>query len=100
MSVCNDSGGPSSNCGNPSSTTVSVNGRPRGGLLPMDENWGPVSPYWGIYLMVVDFEAMTAKASLGATSRMENHKASGVGQFSMMVDPQGAAFSMIRPVGM
>ncbi len=76
----------------------SVAGTPRGGILPMDENWGPIPSHWGIYFLVADCEAMTAKAkNLGATARLENHTQPGVGQFSMMVDPQGAAFSLIKP---
>jgi predicted enzyme related to lactoylglutathione lyase len=57
----------------------STDGRARGGLLPMGEEWG-------------------AQATrLGATLRFGPHSAPGVGRFASLADPQGAAFSVITP---
>lgn len=74
----------------------SAGGVPSGGLLPMDGNWQGIPSHWGIYFRVADCDAVIAKAhDLGATLRMGPHDAPGVGRLALMVDPQGAPFSVI-----
>ena len=76
----------------------STDGRARGGLLPMGEEWGAAESLWGIYFMVADCDAAVAQATrLGATLRFGPHSAPGVGRFASLADPQGAAFSVITP---
>ena len=75
----------------------SVGGQPRGGIMPMDEQWQGIPSHWGIYFMVNDCDAMAEKAkSLGATLRHGPFSAPGVGRMAMIADPQGAGFSLIK----
>ena len=75
----------------------SVAGRPSGGLLPMDENWGSIPSHWGIYFKVADCDATIAKAqAMGAKVLMGPHDAPGVGRLAILDDPQGAKFSVIK----
>ena len=81
----------------PTYVEFSAGGRPSGGLLPMDDQWKGVPSHWGIYIMVADCDATVAKAkALGATVRTEPFDADGVGRMAMLVDPQGAGFSIIK----
>ena len=74
----------------------SVGGEPRGGLLPMDEQWKGIPSHWGIYFHVADCDAAAAKAKdLGATVRFGPFSAPGVGRIASLADPQGAGFSII-----
>ena len=72
-------------------------GQPRGGLLPMDDNWGNVPSHWGIYFQVADCDGTVAKiVELGGKVRHGPFDAPGVGRMAMMADPQGAGFSVIK----
>lgn len=74
----------------------SVGGWPRGGLLPMNEQWGTMPSHWAIYFRVADCDAAAAKVKeLGGSARMPPFDAPGVGRIAVMVDPQGAAFYLI-----
>jgi hypothetical protein len=80
----------------PTYIEFSVAGSPRGGLLPMDEQWKGIPSHWGIYFRVADCDAAVAKAKeLGATVRYGPFDAPGVGRMAMLADPQGAGFSVI-----
>ena len=75
----------------------SAGGMPRGGLLPMDEQWKGVPSHWGIYFLVADCDAVADKAKeLGAIVRYGPFDAPGVGRMAMIADPQGAGFSIIK----
>lgn len=57
-----------------------------------------IPPNWGVYFMVDDAVATTAKAKeLGAQVMMEPTPMPGVGTLATLVDPQGAAFSLMTP---
>jgi hypothetical protein len=74
----------------------SAGGVPRGGLMPMDEQWKGIPSHWGIYFLVADCDAATTQAKdLGAQVRMGPFSAPGVGRMAMLTDPQGAGFSLI-----
>ena len=74
----------------------SVDGRPVGGLLPMDESWKGIPSHWSMYVMVPDCPATVAKAKeLRGTVRFGPHTQPGVGVFAGLVDPQGAGFQVI-----
>jgi predicted enzyme related to lactoylglutathione lyase len=74
----------------------SVGGKPSGGLLPMNEQWGQMPSHWAIYFLVADCDAAVAKATeLGGAARMGPFDAPGVGRIAAMGDPQGAAFYLI-----
>jgi predicted enzyme related to lactoylglutathione lyase len=76
----------------------SVGGVGRGGLLPMDDQWGDAPSHWGIYFMVADCDATAAKAkALGASVRYGPFDAPGVGRMASLADPQGAGFSILQP---
>jgi hypothetical protein len=80
----------------PAYIEFSVGGEPRGGLLPMDEQWKGMPSAWGIYFHVADCDAAVAKAKeLGATVRYGPFSAPGVGRLASLADPQGAGFSII-----
>ena len=73
-----------------------VDGQPRGGLLPMDEDWKGIPSHWGIYFMVASCDEVVAKAKeIGAVVRYGPFSAPGVGRIAMLADPQGAGFSII-----
>ncbi|MFO1076777.1 MAG: VOC family protein [Planctomycetota bacterium] len=53
---------------------------------------------WVCYFFVEDLARATAKAKeLGANAMMENMPIPGVGAFSMLMDPAGAAFALFQP---
>jgi uncharacterized protein len=68
-----------------------------GGILPMNAEWGDISPHWGIYVMVTDVDACCAKAvELGGSNPLPAFDAPGVGRISMVTDPTGANCYVIR----
>lgn len=73
-------------------------GAPRGGMLAIAPEWGPVPPHWLVYFAVSDCEGQTALAqSLGGAVRLPPTDAVGIGRFAVLVDPQGAVFAVIQP---
>ena len=55
-------------------------------------------PNWLSYLGTDDLDATTGKAAeLGATVHMEPTDIPGVGRFSVLQDPVGAAFALFQP---
>jgi hypothetical protein len=53
-------------------------------------------PSWGIYFAVADCDATVAQAKdLGATEMVEPNDVPGVGRSATLVDPQGAAFTVM-----
>lgn len=69
----------------------------RAGMLPIQEDWGPVPPYWSVYFAVEDCDATVEKAqSLGAKVLNPPMEVEGVGRFSVLQDDQGATFSVIQ----
>jgi predicted enzyme related to lactoylglutathione lyase len=64
-----------------------------GGIGPIDAAQG-VPPHWISYIATPNVDETTAKATqMGATSPMPGMDIPGVGRFSVVIDPQGAAFS-------
>jgi predicted enzyme related to lactoylglutathione lyase len=79
-------------------TLFTDGGVPRGGMLTIAPEWGPVPPSWLVYFAVSDCEGRTALAqSLGGAVRLPPTEAEGVGRFAVLVDPQGAVFAVIQP---
>lgn len=73
-------------------------GAPRGGMLAIAPELGPVPPHWLVYFAVSDCEGQTALAqSLGGAVRLPPTDATGIGRFAVLVDPQGAVFAVIQP---
>lgn len=69
-----------------------------GGLIKPAQKWGQVPAHWMTYFQVEDcyFSTNLAK-KLGATILAEPIAMAGVGIFSVIKDPQGAAIGLIKP---
>ncbi len=82
----------------PMEYTMFINSdRPNGGMLQITPEMGPIPPNWAVYFAVDDCDAKAQKASeLGATVCAPPTDIPGIGRFSMLTDPQGAAFAIIK----
>ena len=69
-----------------------------GGMMPIAPEWGPhVLPHWTTYFVVTDCDAAVAKAQkMGGGMFMPPVEVPNVGRFSMLSDPQGAMFAVIK----
>ncbi len=74
-----------------------VGGRGVGGLMTMDDNWpAEVPAHWMLYFAVDDCDASAAKAGeLGGNVSVPPTDIA-VGRFSVLNDPHGAVFSVIK----
>ncbi len=78
-------------------TIIDVGEQGRGGGI-MGSPMPDALPQWVPYVLVDDVAASTRKAkSLGATILADVTEIPDVGQFSMLLDPTGAAFALFRP---
>jgi len=86
--------------GAPQSYTVwELDGRPVAGMMQMSDEWFPaeIPPHWGVVFAVADCDATVAKArELGATVTNEPMDMP-IGRFAGLIDPQGAAFTVMQP---
>jgi len=74
-----------------------VDGRGIGGMMPIPPEWGPIPPNWMVYFQTDDVDATTAKVqSLGGGVRVPPTDIPDVGRFSVLHDPQGATFALVR----
>ena len=82
----------------PTQYTMFVNGeRPAAGMYALTPEMGNVPPHWTVYFAVQDCDATAAKAeSLGAKTMTPPADIPGIGRFSLLLDPQGAAFAIIK----
>jgi len=72
---------------------------PAGGMMAMPPMPGsePMPSHWLPYFAVTDVDASTAKAvSLGGKTHMPPTDIPDTGRFSVVADPQGAAFALIK----
>ncbi len=77
-------------------TTAKVAGQMIAGMMPMPPDSGDMPPSWGAYVTVDDVDASAKKAEkLGGKVVMEPRDIPTVGRFCVIVDPQGAALSLI-----
>lgn len=78
--------------------TMFANGeRPAGGMYKPTPEMGPIPPNWLVYFAVDDADAKAKKASdQGATIIIPPSDIPGVGRFSVIQDPQGATFGIIK----
>ncbi len=77
--------------------TCKVNERMNGGAMQLTPDFGDMPPNWTVYLSIADIEATTQKVKdLGGQVLMELHDAGEVGRFSVILDPQGAAVTLIQ----
>ena len=67
------------------------------GVLQMTAEWEGIPPHWTIYLGSDDADATAAKAvSLGGSVKVPPFD-TPYGRISVLADPQGVAFSIVRP---
>lgn len=77
-------------------TFADENGRIGAGMIQMDDSWGEMPPYWGVYIMVDDVAATVGKAqSLGGNVMVPPTPAGEMGTFSVLQDPQGGVFTVM-----
>jgi uncharacterized protein len=79
--------------------TEFVNGKQAiGGMMPMvGGEWQGIPPHWMVYFAVGDCEGTVKKAEeIGGKICVPPHDIPNVGRFSVITDPQGAAFSVIQ----
>ncbi len=80
--------------------TVFANGdRMAGGMMEIQKEWGPVPPHWLVYFAVDDCNAATENVrSNGGQVHSGPRDIPEVGRFSILADPQRAAFAVIELV--
>jgi hypothetical protein len=72
-----------------------------GGMMAIQPQMGPIPPHWMNYLAVADCDACVAQCeSLGGRVCCPPMDIPNVGRFATLMDPQGAAFSVIKLVPM
>lgn len=78
--------------------TSFINGdRPAGGMYEPTPEMGEIPPHWAVYFAVNDADATAARATeLGGKICVPPSDIPGVGRFAMILDPQGAAFAVIK----
>lgn len=69
---------------------------PRGGMMELTPQHGPVPPHWLIYFTVADCDGDAARAQrLGGKLLAPPMDIPHVGRFAVLADPAGAAFAII-----
>jgi predicted enzyme related to lactoylglutathione lyase len=72
-------------------------GKPAGGMFVFPPEMANIPPNWLVYFAVDDCDAKAQKATdLGATTIAPPSDIPGIGRFSILADPQGAAFAIIK----
>jgi len=72
-------------------------GNSHAGMMRIREEWGGMPPTWSLYFLVDDCDAIVASAKrLKGDIMVPPTDVENVGRFSMLQDPQGAVFSVIR----
>ena len=70
-----------------------------GGMMPILAEWGPMPPHWGVYFAVENVDDSAARVEeLGGKICTPAADIPGVGRFAVVQDPQGATFSLFRPL--
>lgn len=78
---------------------IIVDGKAVGGMMVIDENWGPEPPptHWASYVAVDSADETAAKITAnGGSVRVSPFDAPGVGRMAMVADPSGADFAIIQ----
>ena len=66
------------------------------GMMEIQPEWGDVPPHWMVYYQVENCDASVSKAQeLGAQVLVPGTDIPGVGQFSVLRDPQGAVLGIV-----
>jgi predicted enzyme related to lactoylglutathione lyase len=71
--------------------------RRNGGMMPIMPEMEPIPPHWAVYFAVDNCDEKAAHATaLGGKALVPPTDVPGVGRFSLLQDPQGAAFAIIK----
>ena len=77
-----------------------LEGKPVGGMLQIQGDWGPMPPNWTVYFGVADCDGtLEAASQLGGSVLMGPMEIEKVGRFAYLRDPQGASFAVIQRSG-
>ncbi len=81
--------------------TVFMSGEePRAGMLELTPDMGGMPPHWGVYFQVESLDAALDKAKrLGGQDTFPPMEVPDVGRFGGIMDPQGACFTAMEPMG-
>jgi predicted enzyme related to lactoylglutathione lyase len=88
--------------GGPESYTVwELDGKPVGGMMEMtSERFPPeIPPHWGVCFAVADCDGVVEKARARGAMVHTEPVDMPIGRFAGMIDPQGAAFTVMQPAG-
>jgi predicted enzyme related to lactoylglutathione lyase len=86
--------------GSPIEYTIFNNGGANGvgGMYKIPAEMGPVPPHWLVYFAVADCDATVQKTTqLGGKVMKPAEDIPGVGRFAILLDPQNAAFAILKP---
>jgi len=78
---------------------IQMDGVAYGGMMAIDENWGPTPPpsHWSTYIAVTNADETAEKITAnGGSIRVPPFDAPGVGRMAMVADPSGANFAIIQ----
>ncbi len=76
---------------------IQLNDVAYGGMMAIDENWGPVPSHWSTYIAVTNADETAEKiVANGGSIRVPPFDAPGVGRLSLVIDPSGANFAIIQ----
>jgi len=76
---------------------LKVNDQPAAGLLQIGADWGDVPSNWSVVFQVEDCDGSVAKVQeLGGSVILEPQDLEGVGRFSVVADPWGAVFQVVK----
>lgn len=78
---------------------IVIDGVAYGGMMAIDENWGPEPPpsHWNNYIAVANANETAEKITAnGGSVRVPPFDAPGVGRMAMVADPSGANFAIIQ----
>lgn len=76
-------------------TELWLDGRPVGGMMTMQPEWGDVPAHWMTYFAVEDTDAAAATIKAGGGSILAEPFDIAPGRMSVAMDPLGATFSVI-----
>lgn len=78
---------------------IHIDGKAAGGMMAIDENWGPEPPpsFWGTYVAVTNADETVEKITKNGGSITHGpFDIPGVGRIAMVADPCGVPFSIIQ----
>lgn len=78
-------------------TMFEKGGAQAAGMLQISKEWGPMPPHWLVYFAVDDSDRTVEKAKgMGANVMVPPTDIPNIGRFSILSDPQGAGFAVIK----